>query len=70
MFEELLFNVSQCKTVQEATDLLCRFIDEHSIELAMVKNSLHDKQSAPCISCGIITTNIVRLCKSCEGNFE
>jgi len=29
-----------------------------------------NKQSAPCISCSTITTNLVRLCKSCEGNFE
>lgn len=51
MFEKLLFDISQCKSVQEATDLLCRFIDEHSAELAVVQNSSHNSESAECDNC-------------------
>jgi len=39
-------------------------------KLVEENGSSHNKQSAPCISCNIVTTNVVRLCKSCEGNFE
>jgi len=43
---------------------------EAATKLVEEKFTSTNKQSAPCISCNTVTTNIVHLCKSCEGNFE
>lgn len=66
MFEKLLFEISQCKSIQEATDLLANFIDEHSAELAVAQNSSHNKQSTPCCeACGSVDSFAVYLCIHC-----